>query len=40
VPLIDDVARALDGLSRREYFTAADDLVFPTWSETRSTTRS
>jgi len=29
VPLIDDVARALDGISRREYFVGAEDLVFP-----------
>ncbi len=29
MPLIDEVARALDGLSRREHFVAADDLVFP-----------
>lgn len=29
VPLIDEVARALDGMSRREHFTGADDLVFP-----------
>lgn len=29
VPLIDEAARALDGLSRRERFTADDDLVFP-----------
>ena len=29
VPLIDDVARALDGRSRREHFTGADDLAFP-----------
>jgi integrase len=29
VPLIDDVARALDGLSRRQHFTGTDDLVFP-----------
>jgi integrase len=29
VPLIDDVARALDGLSRREHLTGPDDLVFP-----------
>ncbi|HEX3324530.1 MAG TPA: tyrosine-type recombinase/integrase [Solirubrobacterales bacterium] len=28
VPLIDDAARALDGLSRRENFTAPDDRVF------------
>lgn len=28
VPLIDQAARALDGLSRREQFTGADDLVF------------
>jgi integrase len=28
VPLIDAAARALDGLSRREHFTGADDLVF------------
>ncbi len=28
VPLIDDVARVLDGLSRREFFTGPDDLVF------------
>jgi integrase len=28
VPLIDQAARALDGLSRREFFTGADDLVF------------
>lgn len=28
VPLIDDVARVLDGLSRREFFTAPDELVF------------
>ena len=29
VPLAPDVARALDGLSRRERFTDEDDLVFP-----------
>ncbi len=29
VPLVDQVARALDGLSRRELFAAPDDLVFP-----------
>jgi integrase len=29
VPLIDQAARALDGLSRRERFTDADNLVFP-----------
>ena len=29
VPLIDAAAKALDGLSRRERFTDADDLVFP-----------
>ncbi len=29
VPLIDQVATALDGLSRRELFVGADDLVFP-----------
>ncbi|MBA3376650.1 MAG: site-specific integrase [Actinobacteria bacterium] len=29
VPLIDDVARVLDGLSRREHFTGSDQLVFP-----------
>ncbi len=29
VPLAPDVARALDGLSRRERFTGEDDLVFP-----------
>lgn len=28
VPLIDDAARALDGLSRRDLFTKADDRVF------------
>jgi len=28
VPMIDQVARALDGLSRREHFTDTDDLVF------------
>ena len=28
VPLIDQAARALDGLSRREHFTNADELVF------------
>ena len=28
VPLIDQAAEALDGLSRRELFTGADDLVF------------
>jgi integrase len=28
VPLIDQAARALDGLSRRDRFTGADDLVF------------
>jgi integrase len=28
VPLFDQAARALDGLSRRERFTGADDLVF------------
>jgi len=28
VPLVEQVARALDGLSRRELFTGADDLVF------------
>jgi integrase len=28
VPLIDDAARALDGLSRREHFTEPDDRVF------------
>lgn len=28
VPLMDRAARALDGLSRREHFTGADDLVF------------
>jgi len=26
---MDDVARALDGLSRRAHFTGSDDLVFP-----------
>jgi len=30
VPLIDQAARALDGLSRREHFTAPGDLVFAT----------
>ena len=30
VPLIDQAARALDALSRREYFTGRDDLVFCT----------
>jgi len=29
VPLVDQVARALDGLSRRELLTSAEDLVFP-----------
>jgi integrase len=29
VPMVDEVARALDGLSRRERFTDDDDLVFP-----------
>ncbi len=29
VPLIDDVARVLDGLSRRERFTGSEELVFP-----------
>src|SRR5271166_5611341 len=29
VPMVDQVARALDELSRRERFTADDDLVFP-----------
>jgi integrase len=29
VPLLDAAAKALDGLSRREMFTDADDLVFP-----------
>ncbi|MGH2970186.1 MAG: tyrosine-type recombinase/integrase [Solirubrobacteraceae bacterium] len=29
VPLVDQVARAVDGLSRRELFTDAGDLVFP-----------
>ena len=28
VPLIDQAARVLDALSRREHFTADDDLVF------------
>lgn len=28
VPMIDDVLRVLDGLSRRQFFTATDDLVF------------
>ena len=28
MPLIDQAAKALDGLSRRERFTGADDLVF------------
>jgi hypothetical protein len=28
VPLIDQAAKALDGLSRRERFTGEDDLVF------------
>jgi integrase len=28
VPLIDQAARALDGLSRREHFTGSDDRVF------------
>jgi integrase len=28
VPLIDEVVRVLDGLSRREHFTSADDLLF------------
>ncbi len=28
VPMIDQVARVLDGLSRREHFTAEEDLVF------------
>ena len=30
VPLIDQAARALDGLSRREHFTGPDELVFCT----------
>jgi len=30
VPLIDQAAKALDGLSQREAFTAPDDLVFCT----------
>lgn len=29
VPMVPDVAACLDGLSRREHFTADDDLVFP-----------
>ena len=29
VPLVDQVSRALDGLSRRDFFTASGDLVFP-----------
>ena len=29
VPLTDEVARVLDGLSRREHFTGMEDLVFP-----------
>jgi integrase len=29
VPLAPDVARALDGLSRRDWYTGEDDLVFP-----------
>jgi integrase len=29
VPMVDQVARALDGLSRRERLTSLDDLVFP-----------
>jgi integrase len=29
VPLIDDAARALDGLSQREWFSGPDDRVFP-----------
>ena len=29
VPLVDQVARALGGLSRREFFTAPGDLLFP-----------
>jgi integrase len=29
VPMVDQVARALDGLSRRERFTGPDELVFP-----------
>jgi len=29
VPLIDEVARALDALSRREHFTEREDLIFP-----------
>ena len=28
MPLIDQAAEALDGLSRREHFTDPDDLVF------------
>lgn len=29
VPLVDQVARALDGISRREHFIGPEDLVFP-----------
>ena len=29
VPMVDQVARALDGLSRRKHWTAPDELVFP-----------
>jgi integrase len=29
VPMIDQVLKTLDGLSRREYFTGDEDLVFP-----------
>jgi len=29
VPLIDDVARVVDGLSRREHFVGPDHLIFP-----------
>lgn len=38
VPMIDQVLRALDGLSRREDFTDPGDPVFPTRSATSSTT--
>lgn len=40
VPLIDEVARVLDGLSRREHFTGTDELVFPNTVGKRSTIRS
>ena len=40
VPLIDQAARALDGLSKREMFTGPDDLVFCSPSASTSTLTS